>query len=138
MAAAEPLIKIVRTGFPYSLLAILTATAAMGLVAKISGRGPFWASALGQLGPLICFTFVILAFYLQISSPAMSFMQLVPASFFVSIVVIAIALIRMRSEWNISMTGMAATLAVFSVCMTIFLAAALTIVPALILLEWAH
>lgn len=85
MSAFEPLIRIGRTAFPYWLIAAVVLSLLAGFVAKRKNEDSFLATAIAQMGPTCAFLFTVLGIYVQLTGKAMSFVELLPASFVVAV-----------------------------------------------------
>jgi hypothetical protein len=129
MSAFEPLIRISRTAYPYWLIAALLLSLLTGFVARRKNRDSFLATTIAQMGTTCVFLFVILGVYVQVTGNAMSFTELLPASFVVALGWSVSLLILVWSKEKVGLGMSILTLVLPTVVFTPFLSFALIIFP---------
>jgi hypothetical protein len=129
MSAFEPLIRISRTAYPYWLIAALLLSLLTGFVARRKNRDSFLAATIAQMGTTCVFLFVILGVYVQVTGNAMSFTELLPASFVVALGWSVSLLILVWSKEKVGLGMSILTLVLPTVVFTPFLSFALIIFP---------
>ena len=131
MSTFEPLIKIGTTAFPYWLIAAVLLSLVAAFVAKRRNQQPFFATAIAQMACTCVVLFMILGLYAQLTGPAMSFVELLPASLIVALGFSAATVIWVRSMEKLGLGMTTLIFALPSVVFTLFLAFVVSFFPKL-------
>jgi general stress protein CsbA len=132
----EPLARIVRTGFPYWLIAAVVLSVLTGLLTARVKQAPFLPAAVRQLGATCAFLFIALGLYVQLSGNGMSFLELLPSSFLVATVLFASTLIFAPSKTEFWSAMILVGITFGSVVFGVILAFVLSFFPKLIAVQW--
>lgn len=141
MSSFEPLVRIAGTTFPYWLIVVVFMSVLGGFMRQRAKKKPFLVSVLLAACSLCGFSFIVLGIYVQLTSSPLSFVELLPSSSLVGLVIAFLAsaalLISSRSGAEDAHPAMVVVgVVLITVLVGVFLALVVSVFPQVILWQW--